>query len=211
MIFMANKSGMILGIDECHRSDVLGSLIVCGFVCEEEEQKALYELGVRDSKMIQYKIKKIAKMLKNYPHKVYRISAEEISNCENLNELEGKYYSKIIKWAIKNYNIDRVYMDTIAANPETTKLYLDNFNIDMIIEKQADEKYPCVMAASCIAKDVSDREMKILRKKFNCGSGVPNDNQTREFIKNAILNQDEDALKIIRKNWITYRRIKNET
>ena len=197
----------ILGIDECHRSDVLGSLVVCGFICKEEEQNELYELGVRDSKKIQYKIRKLAKMLKNYPHKIYRISAEEISNCKNLNELEGKYYSKIIKWAINNYKIDKVYMDTIAVNPETTKLYLDNFDIDMTIEKQADEKYPCVMAASCIAKDTSDKEMERLRKKFNCGSGVPCDKQTLEFIKNAILNQDENALKIIRKNWITYRRI----
>jgi len=198
---------MILGIDEVHRSDVLGSLVICGFVCREDEQEKLYELGVRDSKKIQYKIGKLAKILRNYPHKVFKISAEEISNCRNLNNLEGKYYSKLIKWAIKNYKIEKVYMDTIAANPQTTKLYLDDFNINMVIEQQADEKYPCVMAASIIAKDVSDKEMNKLRKIYDCGSGVPCDKKTLEFIKNAILTQDQNALKIIRKNWKTYKRI----
>jgi len=198
---------MLLGIDEVRKSPAIGSIVVCGFVCDSKDLSYLYdELGVRDSKKIQYKIERLAKVLDKYPHKVFKIPAEEISVSSNINALEGEYIKEIIKWADSLFKIDQIFIDSLTANPDITRSYIKMRDKRFVIEIEADNKYVPVMCASIIAKDRSDIEMAILRKEFDCGSGEPADKKTREFIFNAIKENDQNKLKIIRKKWLTFKR-----
>jgi ribonuclease HII len=203
----------IMDIDEVRKSPVIGSIILCGFICDEDKQDYLHNIGVKDSKKIQYKISKLSKYLRNdlsFDYKILKIPAIEISKSDNINKLEASYISKLIKWGVEKHKVQKIYIDSLTAKPSTTGNYLNLRNIkgDCIIltEVHADEIYPCVSAASIIAKDFSDLEMKLLRKKYDFGSGECNDKKTREFIYNALQNDNQEALKIIRTNWETTKR-----
>jgi len=206
-----NKNILVMGVDEVHKADVIGSIVLCGFICNRKDYTFLYRnLGVRDSKKLDRDhITKIAENLKKYNHKLYRISPGEISASSNIIKLEAKYINKLIAWAMLN-RVNEIYIDSMTNNPETTKKYiLGNINLEkikLIIETHADERYICVGSASILAKDSSNKEMDSLKVRFNCGSGSPGDKRTRTFIREAIRNKDKESLSIIRRNWVTYRR-----
>ena len=212
------KDHLILGIDETHKSDAIGSIFVCGFICKNSEWDKLYKIGVKDSKRLTKKeITEVAGRISHYKHKIYRITAGELSRSDNIIISEAKYINSLIAFGMLN-GVKRVFIDSMTANTDLTKQYVlrgkQIGNMEIKIETHADEHYIPVGAASILAKDASNKEMEELRKRFNCGSGVPNDPKTREFIYKSIKENDKEALSIIRKNWVTFRRelenIKND-
>lgn len=224
----------ILGIDEVRKSPVLGSLIIAGFAVPANYPRYLRVMGVKDSKEIYPKtLKKMDKALRrNFPHKICKIKGSEISKAGNLNDLEAKYFAKIIKhFSNQNYfdsacpiylDLNAVYIDCVDITAEKFMLRLSQYfpvhKIDsrfvfeggrkdalLIIEHDADKKYAVVGAASIIAKAASDREMDRIRKKYACGSGEPKDKQTIQFLKKCI--KENDIPDFVRTNWITFRRL----
>jgi len=201
------KARCICGCDNARRSEVLGSLIVAGIVIPKSDLNWLYEKGVRDSKILsKSKINNLGKFLKEkYETTVFRISAKEINN-NNINKLEAKCVLRIVE---KYYNkVIKFYIDAIGARTDLIYRYEGKFNDysdKIIIEPKADSKFIATMAASIIAKYHSNAETAYLKDKYNCGSGTCSDPQTLKYILNNLDNKKE----IIRINWITYTRLKN--
>lgn len=198
------------GIDEVHKCPVLGSIYLCIAIVPDCNNDYLKEIGVKDSKLIgRSKLHTLAKELSVYEHKVLKISAEEISKAENLNLLEVMYIIKLIKWANK-FKPNFIYLDCLTANVQTCYNYFYQLGFkqkNLRIISKADEKILSVQAASIIAKYYSDKEMERLKERFpDMGSGEPHDMQTRRFIYSAIKENNGEKLKIIRKNWETYKR-----
>ena len=157
----------LIGIDEAGRGSVIGPLVVCGVVVEEERLKYIERLKLKDSKKISpkrrvvlsRKIKKIAEC-----HQIH-ISAADIdllrSKDVNLNEIEK-------------------FQD----------------NLKVVAEHGADDKYAIVSAASIVAKVERDMEITKLRKKFSeIGSGYPSDPKTISFLKNIPYNELPDFVR----------------
>ena len=92
----------IAGIDEAGRGSVIGPLVVCGVAVEEEREKYLERLKLRDSKKLSPKrriilARKIRKIAECCP---VNITAQDIdllrSKDVNLNEIEKIAIKKII-------------------------------------------------------------------------------------------------------------------
>ena len=199
----------ILGLDEAGRGPVLGPMVICGLMIEDEKIPLLMDLGVKDSKLLSNeKRDELFPLLKKVSdnHLIISISPEEIDNREsnglNLNELEGIKMAKIIN-ALKP---DRAIIDTPEPNPKTFERFIRKHlthDCELVCEHKADIKYPVVSAASVLAKVTRDNEISELSKnlKISIGSGYPSDPETQRFLDKYWENLSK--LPFVRKSWMT--------
>jgi len=205
--------GYLLGIDEAGKGPVIGPLVICGCLIEEEREDELKKIGVKDSKLLFPK-----KREKLFP-KIKEICSEFLAveitprqlNAEmdilNLNQIELARVAKIV-----NHFSDRnpkIFIDSFEANTDkfTEKLreILKNKNLEIISENRADRKYPVVSAASIIAKVTRDGKIKELHKTYgDFGSGYPADPKTISFLQKL---DEKEFEGIVRTKWSTAQRI----
>ncbi|PIN99873.1 ribonuclease HII [archaeon CG10_big_fil_rev_8_21_14_0_10_43_11] len=205
---------LIAGIEEAGRGPVIGPLVVCGVLVEQDRLKELMSIGVKDSKMLSPerreelfpKIKAIAKKV----HCI-KITAKEIDGREerglNLNDLEAINMAKIADIL----KADRVIIDAPSTNiPAITKQIRDlmKHDCELILEHKADVKYPVVSAASIIAKVTRDQEVVKIEDvlKLKIGSGYPSDPITQKFLDTYWSQLSE--IPFIRNSWDTIKRLK---
>ena len=204
---------LVCGVEEAGRGPVIGPLVMCGVLIEQEDEAKLQEMGVKDSKLLSpkqrsnlfNKIKKIAKS-----SKLLVVSPKEVddalnSESLNLNKLEAQKMAEIIN----KLKPDRAIIDcpsiNIPAFAGYLRKFIENKNIEIIAEHKADTKYFVVGAASILAKVVRDKEIEKIKRKIgiNFGSGYPSDEITQDF-----LGKYWDKYPgIFRKTWISYKKI----
>lgn len=210
---------IIAGIDEAGRGCVLGPMVIAGVSIKKEKLKALKEIGVRDSKLLTKKRREdLFNEVLNYCNeiKVMKISAEEINNAmkegTSLNDLEMKYFAKIIKMMS---GVSTVYIDCPSTNEEgfgnSLAKLVKNKKIKIISENKADLKYPVVSCASIIAKVIRDHEIEKIKKKvkYDFGSGYPSDKRTVDFLRRMLFAPE--VQKYVRKEWKTLQRVKQHS
>lgn len=212
----------ILGIDEAGRKQqvycylskgpVIGPMVICGFLIEENKLEKLKEIGAKDSKLLSsIKREKIMKKLKRIAKNIIliKLSANEIDLLRkemNLNEIEINKMVKIINSSSPNI----VIIDSLEVNTKKfinkIKKKLKNKNIKIIAENYADKKYPIVSAASIIAKVERDKEIEKIKRKINYdfGSGYASDKKTINFLKYWLKNH-ESLPNFVRRSWITVK------
>jgi ribonuclease HII len=202
----------ILGIDEAGRGPVIGDLVISGVMIEENDEKKLKELGVKDSKLIapnkrEVMFDEIVKITKEYEILIVKpseIDEAVFSKEMNLNKLEGVKSALIIN----KLKPDVAILDCPSTNTEAYKEFVKTFlkdkEIKIISEHKADYNYPVVSAASILAKVTRDEGIVKLREKYgDLGSGYPADERTQEFIKNNFEKHPE----IFRKSWATFKNL----
>ena len=210
---------MILGIDEAGRGPVMGPLVICGILIEDEDEKKLKAINVKDSKLLTpdqreamfERIVEIAKyklVLVIEPNEID--DAVNRKNNLNLNWLEAVKTAQIVNDICdfdKKLTPDKIIVDCPSTNVLAYASYLSkrihNKKIRIVAEHKADLKYPVVSAASIIAKVTRDREIEKLKQEIGMdfGSGYPSDPYTKEFLKknyNRFPN-------LFRKSWSTYK------
>mgnify|MGYP001400290903 FL=1 len=200
----------IAGIDEAGRGSVIGPLVVCGVAVEEEREKYLERLKLRDSKKLSPKrriilARKIRKIAECCP---VNITAQDIdllrSKDVNLNEIEKIAIKKIIG----ELKPDKVIIDSMDVKPERLKSEVEGYreNLEVVSEHKADDKYTIVSAASIVAKVERDKAIANLRKEFpNIGSGYPSDPTTIAFLKEIPYDEMPD---FVRRSWSTVSKMK---
>lgn len=202
---------LVAAIDEAGRGPVLGPLVICGILIEENKAKDLKSLGVKDSKLLtpmqrESMFEKIKKAVKD--HKTIIIEPKEIDSAvesgkkTNLNWLEADKTVEILN----QLKPGKAYIDCPSTNIKKYGDYLKRLlkkEIELIIEHKSDTIHVETGAASILAKVTRDREIKKIRKKIrqNIGSGYPSDPITQEFIKKNYKKYPE----IFRKSWATYK------
>jgi len=196
------------GIDEAGRGPLIGPMvmaIVCG------DNKSLKDLGVADSKKLSpQRRESLFAQLQSYKHSFVIINPGEIDKYvehQRLNELEELYASKLVSWAPAD-NI--IYVDSFDVNELRLQSKLtENSKNKIVCRHKADEIYPCVSAASIIAKVIRDHEIAKLHVKYgDFGSGYPSDPRTINFVKDALKNRiNIDG--IVRHQWKTYKNMLN--
>jgi ribonuclease HII len=191
---------------------VIGPLVICGYLIEEEKLPALRRLGAKDSKMLTKeqrkelfaKLKKIADDIR-----IVQIPPQEI-DMANMNRLEISRMQEIINSA----DAQRIIIDAPERN---TKKFaqkvmggLADKSAEIICENYADKNYPEVGAASIIAKVTRDNEIRKLHKIYgNFGSGYTSDERTIDFLKDWIKMNKVFPL-VVRKKWITIEEMLRE-
>lgn len=207
----------ILGLDEAGRGSVVGPLVVAGVLIKDVDSKKLRDMGIKDSKLLNKKIRedffpKIKKIAVNY--KIIIVDSKEIdqrfSVNTNLNQLEAIKFSEIIN----ELKPDIAVIDCPTRNTERFSLYMKRFienDCELKCENFADKNHIEVGAASILAKVTRDREIKKIEKEIGekIGAGYPSDPVTLKFVEKTLKNKDW-LNKYVRKTWLTFQRIKEE-
>ncbi len=209
----------ICGIDEAGRGPVIGPMVVAGVWANEDEEKLLKEMNVRDSKKHTIKRREeLSKMIREtFFYNFIVVQPEDIDALRetmSLNELEVYIFAKIGK----SMKADVYYLDSADVDEErfghsfSEKL---GFAAEVVSEHEADANYPIVSAASIVAKVERDKKLEEIRKEIEpelgipLGSGYPSDERTRLFIKKWI-EKFGDVPPHTRRSWKTVRKIKED-
>lgn len=206
-----------IGVDDAGRGPVIGPMILAGILIKKEEEKELKKLGVKDSKQLFPSTRKRIgdELKKKYKYFLQEVSPKEIDDCVNLNILEAERMAVIINALSKDIDGKiTAFVDCPSTNIKKWKSLLKNLllrnDIELVIEHKADVKYPVVSAASIIAKEKREEEVRNLKRKFNVdfGSGYPSDPITIDFIKKNFSNKNFNE--IIRFSWATVKNLKEK-
>jgi ribonuclease HII len=200
----------ICGIDDAGRGSMLGPLVIAGISLDKKNLKKLTSLGVKDSKKLSPKIRKI--MYKKiieivddyYIAKIPPRSIDASVKKHLLNNLEAKYMAKVVL----KLNADASYVDSCDVKPlrfgkEISKLS-DGHKIKSY--HHADSRFVVVSAASILAKVTRDRSIERLRKIHNLGSGYPSDSVTVKFVT-KYYKKNHVMPVFVRKSWKPVQKI----
>lgn len=184
-------------------------MVMCAVSYSRKLENKLLGLGVKDSKKLTKKKREeiFNNLIKNdIKYKVYKIPVKEIEK-KNLNDLELKYHSKLIKYTESK----KIYIDA-PVNPRGIKKYkarlmkIISSNKHIVLKNKAEDLFPSVACASIIAKHIRDTIVKGYERKYGrIGSGYPSDEKTIKFLSKY---ENRDSLPgIVRKKWKTLDRI----
>ena len=203
---------MICGVDEAGKGPVMGPMVVAGV--SVKNAKLIENLGFKDSKLLssQRRLELFNLIKQNYSYEIEVINVEKIDEYRmknQLNLLNRKAFEKVIS----KLNPNVAYVDAADVNEERfgreIKINLTNPNdTDIISMHKADSMIPVVAAASIIAKQTRELEIKKLKKKIgDFGSGYPSDERTIKFLK-SYFHDNSRWPPGTRKSWKTIERIR---
>lgn len=205
---------MIVGCDEAGRGPVLGNMVLCGAMFEQNALDELKAAGVRDSKLLSPRRREI--LAKIIVEKALRVEIVEFSPAEidesrlvkkvNLNELEAKTFAQIID----RLKPELAYLDSPDPNPklfeQRIRKYLEA-EPKLVAENFAERKYIAVAAASIVAKVRRDKRIAELHRKYgDFGSGYTSDSRTIAFLERWVREHGK-LPEFARKSWETAQRI----
>jgi len=208
---------VIAGADEAGRGPVLGNMVLCGALLDEQALDELKAAGVKDSKLLSPKRREM--LAKLIAERAARLEIVELSPAEidelrlvkkiNLNEIEAMNFARIL---------DRLrpkiaYVDSADPDPEMFKERIERHlrtRPKLVVENYADRKYVVVSAASIIAKVRRDERIAELRRKYGeFGSGYPADPRTIDFLERWVREHGK-LPEFARRSWETAQRIEQQ-
>ena len=203
---------MICGVDEAGKGPVMGPMVVAAV--SVENAKLIENLGFKDSKLLssQRRLELFNLIKQNYSYEIEVINVEKIDEYRmknQLNLLNRKAFEKVIS----RLNPKVAYVDAADVNEERfgreIKVNLTNpSDTDVISMHKADSMIPVVAAASIIAKQTRELEIKKLKKEIgDFGSGYPSDERTIKFLK-SYFHDNSRWPPGTRKSWKTIKRIR---
>ena len=183
-------------------------------VGRRKNAKLIENLGFKDSKLLssQRRLELFNLIKQNYSYEIEIINVEKIDEYRmknQLNLLNRKAFEKVIS----KLNPKVAYVDAADVNEERfgreIKVNLTNPNdTDVISMHKADSMIPVVAAASIIAKQTRELEIKKLKKEIgDFGSGYPSDERTIKFLK-SYFHDNSRWPPGTRKSWKTIERIR---
>ena len=206
---------LVAGVDEAGRGCVLGPLVICIAIVEEEKEQLLKKIGAKDSKLLspsargrlQHKVREIC-----VEAQCIHITAKQLNELmphHSLNEIEAMKVAELLS-AMKHHP-----ESIIADSPDTDAKRFEHrirkyLKRDLVIhsEHKADVNHPVVSGASILAKVERDAEIERIKGELNYefGSGYSSDPRTIEFLKS---NFHLPAVgKYLRTRWETVENLK---
>lgn len=208
----------IIGIDDAGRGPVLGPMVLAGVLADESYNKIFRSWGVKDSKLLTPKRRADIeeKIVENCKTHFEIATPFEIDGSSNLNYLEAIKAAGVINKLTEGLNEEVVvYVDCPSVNIKSWTFDVWNLVkrkdiVRLKCEHKADFNYPVVSAASIVAKEKRESEVRRLRKEFGVdfGSGYPADPKTKDFVMENFDNEKYRPL--IRFSWNTVKKLVKE-
>ncbi len=209
-----------LGIDDAGRGPVIGPMVLAGCLIDEQTEKKLKKLGVKDSKQLTQKRRELlCEVIKENAEafEIVVLYPEHIDGTEGkrtkLNELEAIACAEIINKINQGFSKIKVVVDcpspSILKWSGFLKTKIENLsNLEVSCEHKADKNHVSVSAASILAKCEREKEMGKLKEKYGpeIGSGYTSDPLTIKFLEKNFSKYGSDG--IFRKTWITFQKVK---
>lgn len=213
----------VLGVDEAGRGPVLGPMVYSAFYLPRDLHHSLLakDHAFNDSKVLTPGVRSnLMRLLCTPEHALFKscgwavkvLSAQDISSgmmrpgagVYNLNAQAMDATIEIIRGIVEDRKVDvkEVYIDTIG-NPATYQAKLERIfpSLKITVAKKADSIYPCVSAASVVAKVTRDAALDICYEELmdrrqsvgdadvtestaeSWGSGYPSDSKCVNWLK----------------------------
>jgi len=192
-------------------------MVIAGVVIDKKDEKKLVRFGVKDSKALSPKRREeLAKYIENIARNivVLRVPACKIDSYRakgiNLDKIEAMKMAEIIDMC----GGSKIFIDSLEQNTKKFKgiilSFLNEKNVDLVVENYLDESVPVVSAASIIAKVNRDEAIEQIKKKegFDFGVGYSHDKRTIEFVKKLIKERKGKLPPYIRQSWVTTQVLK---
>ncbi|MBN1785780.1 MAG: ribonuclease HII [Candidatus Methanofastidiosa archaeon] len=209
----------MIGMDEAGRGPVLGPLVVAAMQIDDE--RFLKDIGVRDSKRLSPKRRErlYQELITCCEFRAESVSAREIDELRRnatLNKIEESLFIKAA--SDLEYADEPLYVDCCDTDERRFGNALEAGlpGARVCSCHRADEKYPCVAAASIIAKVIRDsnishlNEVAIERWGIGIGSGYPSDPDTCRFLQYFKENKEEMPF-FVRRSWKTVQNLGQST
>lgn len=210
----------IAGVDEAGRGPIIGPMVIALVGTDESKIHILEKLGVKDSKLLtpsrRERLRRLLEQILDYVT-IRVIQPQEIDEAvrgtkyKNLNHLELLIVAELIRKAVSEFKVERVYVDSPDPVPgrfEEQLYSIVNGNVEIVAENHADSRYTIVAAASIIAKTEREKLIEELKRTYgDFGSGYPSDPKTRTFVK-KLLETSRELPPIVRKSWKTLERLR---
>lgn len=207
-----------IGSDEVGTGDFLGPMIVVACYVKKEDIKFLNELGVKDSKKISdAKIREIGPILaKRLEFSKLTCSNEKYNEMiithENINSLKAKLHNRaLLNLVDKHPDVIGVYIDQFVSKEKYFE-YLNNPEErqvkDVAFRTKGESLFPCVAAASIIARYAFLQEIDLLNNTYDVeiplGAGAKVNEFSKEFIKTFGIKEFN---KIAKRNFANYKEV----
>jgi ribonuclease HIII len=168
-----------IGQDESGKGDYFGAPVVAGVVLNQDQEAALKQAGVRDSKDLSpAQITSLARVIKSLlpPEQIHVLSwsVEDYNSTYESFKAKGKSLNHLLGKAHAD-----VYTALTTACPDTSLAIIDQFSVSDTIGPAVGRHKPCpieqtpkaeaytaVAAASIIARDVFVTHLKDLEAEF---------------------------------------------
>ena len=211
---------IIAGVDEAGRGPVIGPMVMCAVSCHKDHEISLKAAGVKDSKLLSATTrKKLSEMLHSTcSFHVEILTAKEITlqmqHKISLNDIEARAAAQCITSLHEKEKFEVVFIDSPDSVPSMyerrIRRFFKNLDVKLICENKADYNYPIVGAASIIAKEIREKEIKAIKEVIeeDFGSGYSSDPLTRAFLERR--GKDEKLKDYIRWEWSTVKSIKEQ-
>lgn len=209
------KSIITVGIDEAGRGPILGPLVMAALAFDQEAEKRLAWLGVKDSKLLSSEAReelfeRIRELVHDFRIEVIEPDAIDLSlkdSSTNLNWLEADTSARLVG----EMEPDKAIIDCPSPNiPAFTRYFEKQLKkhtqkkIELRLEHKADTNHIVVAAASVIAKVIRDRAIDKLKEEIGIdfGSGYVHDPKTQAFLK----EYGEKHSSLFRRMWKPYQK-----
>ncbi len=216
---MNETKKIICGIDEAGRGPLIGPLVLVALAFQEEDQKKLQWLGVKDSKLLSVEVReelfeRIRELVHDFRIEVIEPDAIDLSLTEegtNLNWLEADTAARLAS----ELEPDTIIVDCPSPNIEAYQQYFARKlaagsssaakKAKLVVEHKADVNHIIVSAASVIAKVIRDRHIEHLKAEIGIdfGSGYLSDPKTQDFLQKY--HDQEQYQHLFRKRWQPYK------
>jgi ribonuclease HII len=215
VLLWRDNSVLIGGVDEAGRGSIIGPLVVAGISIRESKIALLREIGVKDSKALNPKVRarlfgEIMKVIDSVCiHKIDPVEVDGSVSFKGLNRLEARTMASVIN----NIEADEVYVDCCDVNPQRYREYMEchlTCKPKLYSLHHADVINTAVSAASIIAKITRDKEIQRICNTYgSIGSGYPSDQRTMCFIRDWVVKHGS-APEFARKSWKPLRMMLKE-
>ncbi len=208
-----------IGVDEAGKGDYFGYLIVAGVVVDEDTEKRLKELGVKDSKMLSDStVLRMSTAIKRIcRHDIVRISPEKYNNLQkkfkNLNKLLAWGHAQVIENLLQKDMADYVVLDKFGDEKYVKDAIREKEKRNKvvkgikIVQKIRGESDIAVAAASVLARAEFLRTLKML--SMEVGYSLPKGaTHVEEAARDLVKKYDESVLDFVaKKHFKTTKRI----
>jgi len=211
-----------IGADESGKGDYFGYLVIAGVVVDDESEKKLREIGVKDSKMLSDSVvTKLSAAVKRTcgesKFNVVRISPEKYNTLQkkfkNLNALLAWGHAQVIENLLQKNNVDYIIVDKFADEKYMNDALAEKEKRGKIkqkvklIQNIRGESDMAVAAASIIARTEFLRTLKQL--SMEVGYSLPKGaTHVEEAARELVKKYDESVLNFTaKKHFKTTKRV----
>jgi len=182
-------AGERIGVDESGKGDYFGPLVVGGVYLDEEGEKKLKALKVRDSKKMSVRrIKEIRKIIRrDFIYSVVAIGPERYNQLyvtmENLNRILAWGHARVIENILSKVSCSRAVLDRFGRKEIVLKALMKKGRNIEVDQQFRGEEDLAVAAASVLARGEYIIRLKKISDEF--GVELPRGNSKKPVLKAA--------------------------